>query len=561
MPKVVKSPAGRAQASAAIAPRRLRQLLQQQSRGNSSASQYTMDTLDSQQTIPYVPSLSGRPSVRPPPNIKAAAQPYRNYSASSTPGDAYSFLSGSDAYGFSGDSGSGSGYATPRTAAAAAAIAAVAGRGSMYTDHGSGSYGCTLEPSFACVDPAASAAIAAKQLPGKRYVSKLLSRVEHQEKEQQQYRAVATMDPHGLFTALMLGTCMARPELSDFAGASADGKSPKCGTASFELAKTWLQSDGQLPQIVYEYGGADLQKKAVLATVPMQTLLASMTPIVAGLSSIAAHAALGQFFFHRDIKPANIVYADSCSKLIDFGLSVSDPNKLYSGKIVEHVYMFYPPELDLYHFMMNGRERRESNRSDAYVASLRPLFASDPSEAALDVQAQYNAMKAEVMRHMPPPGECTYEQLTPFWIEHFSQKVDLFGVGIVVIHLINDCKIRNVDPRLLNRIRSWAEAVTNFNAFKRFTPQRAQEEWLKIWPPHLLVDVERSTALHAGIPASAAVKPSVLSGVWTRFKQWMWPAASSLGGVVSARSPRRRRASVTPRRRSRRRSSKSPRRR
>ncbi len=535
MPKEARPSARRVPDSYAVSPRRLQQLAQLQTRARITPDGvgHVADAVERRLHDMRVQQPSARPFR--PQNIRAVAA--AQATGSSTPSESSGDYGSYDSYGSAGMS------ATPRVSAAAS-------QSSRYKVLGSGSYGCTLEPSFSCTDPAASAAIAARQLPGKRYVSKLLSKTSHMAKEEAQYLAVAVMDPHGLFTVPMLGTCMARPELADFAGTAADGRSPKCGSAGSNLAKTWDAADGQLPQIVYEHGGVNLDQAAEV--VPMQTLLAAMTPVMAGLASIAAYAAGGQYFFHRDIKPANIVYADSCSRLIDFGLSVADPQQLYSPTVIGHTYMFYPPELDLYYFMIEGRERRTSNRGDAYASALRDLFASDPSEPALDVQAQYGAMKAEVMRHMRPPGQCTAEELTPYWVEHFSQKFDLFGVGIVVICLINDCRVRNVDPALLNRIRSWAEAATHFNAFQRFTPQRAQEEWLKIWPPHLLVDVERRTAARAGVAVGKDASPSLLAGVWTRFKQWLWPGAagtSRLGGVKVATTPRRRRSPSTTRRR------------
>ena len=103
-----------------------------------------------------------------------------------------------------------------------------------YSVLGSGNFGCTLEPRFPCTDADAETKISRKTRPGRRYVSKLLSETEEMRTEEEKYRSVAAMDPEGLFTVPLLGSCLARPRLADFSGKDAKDKR-KCKLSEREL--------------------------------------------------------------------------------------------------------------------------------------------------------------------------------------------------------------------------------------------------------------------------------------------------------------------------------------
>jgi len=295
----------------------------------------------------------------------------------------------------------------------------------------------------------------------------------------------------------MIGACVAAVEDADIPELGGLGKN--CGpilTPSLKAAAT----AGTIAQAIFEMGGVDLDN--AVKTVDLKELLLSITPIVEFLSTLNGRST--RKFFHQDIKPGNMVFKDGLSRLIDFGLSSSVPDAL-STAIYAEPYRYWPPEADVMHALINGRERKLTNYTKAMRAILdqfnrMPVLVSGIVNYTLDYDNLKRELLNVVQSEIAPGPPYTREQLEPYFFSHFGDKLDIYSLGVTVAEVVNESStVKSLSREEMRNVGAWVRKATSFNVFTRFTPQEAYAEWLKIWSPSDMATIARLMA--AQIPA------------------------------------------------------------
>jgi len=345
-----------------------------------------------------------------------------------------------------------------------------------HTVLGSGGFGCTFEPEFACEEHDRQADISSRKRVGKRYVSKLFSRDTDALKEEQNYTLVHTLDPYGIFTVPMLGMCKADTTIEDIEQRIVPGRKT-CGSVTDKLVAAFRK--GSLTQAVYEFGGESLFN--AILTVDARTLLLSLTPIITGIAGFqkTIDGITRTVFFHHDIKPANIVYHHGRSRLIDFGLSTNDPVDLFSNREIKKVYRYWPPEVDALYEVLTLVEKTPSCHSTAYEDVLQPFDdRRTGGEASGNYMESYEDFKTSLGTE--PLHEDVHRHK---FADTFASKADIFALGITVAEILLDStSLEYLTPSEQLRVRKWVRGTTNFNAFKRYKPGMALRVWQAIWP-------------------------------------------------------------------------------
>ena len=185
-----------------------------------------------------------------------------------------------------------------------------------------GTYGCVMKPAIPC-----------KNKDGKDYsntVSKIFRSQTSADGELTiQNNIITNVDPYNRFTVSMYDSC--KKKVGDFPMQEVK----KCNNFYD------LKSKDDVLQIIYEYGGLDLQEAIRYHT--FEELFISFKRAFNGLLILNT-----QKYVHNDIKPPNIVYNADIQKLsiIDFGLA-KPSDQIYKKEnlyFLEYDYEYYPPE-------------------------------------------------------------------------------------------------------------------------------------------------------------------------------------------------------------------------
>ena len=406
---------------------------------------------------------------------------------------------------------------------------------------GAGGFGCAFKPEFKCKDSSEQAAIAAQHKQGASYISKLFAIRKDFTAEKTRYELVKKFDPEGHYTVPMIGSCIAEVTKTDIPEyhASTDTGTKTCIglTAALKNAAT----SGIVNQAVYEYGGQDL--KHAVKTVPLLTLLLSLTPIIKFLSSMTDKSGKTSKFYHQDIKPANIVFDGKRSRLIDFGMS-DTTNTRFNGAVYTGEYAYYPPESDVLWYIYNSKTPARRNRSSLSLRSppgttnykkaidkvLQAFNTRAPNDIQIIYQAQYESAEQKLINEVEtflstenigvkgvrPVGTSVKhakdkkqydENLHKYFLENFASKFDIYGLGITVAEVINmsfDQHTNNgfeLAPEYIG-VCNWVRNTTNFDVFTRWNAVEAFNEWTRIW-----TEAEIASVLDFEVNAAAA-KPT-----------------------------------------------------
>ena len=243
---------------------------------------------------------------------------------------------------------------------------------SYYVSHGT--YGCVMKPAYMCPNSnMASTSTGPPRYAIPMTVAKLFSKPRYYNDELESDKWVKRIDPSGEFTLTSKNHC----------------KIPSNFYSSIETNKCRGHTfpSPEYPQIIYPDGGHDLFIEAQQGnSANFEQIFVAMDPVFKGLHKLQTMKVV-----HQDIKPTNIVYdrlANTC-KLIDFGI-MEDRSNVFSRKnmgIMQHKYMYYPPEYQLF----SGSNNNVINLSR--FSPSHGLQAFDNSQAAHASQASTTIMK------------------------------------------------------------------------------------------------------------------------------------------------------------------------
>jgi len=316
-----------------------------------------------------------------------------------------------------------------------------------------GTYGCVFAPPLACKNPI-------KSHP-KPVVGKVFSRLDSATDEVKEIARIRRFDPDYKFTIPYVGKCSTAKR--DFVPSDETSKCVK-----------HIGSSPLYTQLVFEHGGYELTKlfKQPNATMlNFDDVIAAALPVFEGLKRMQKKG-LGHF----DIKPQNILIDESQTplriNLIDFGMM----NKLTQLKsetyMLEHSYMYFPPEYKILHHVNTG----DTDFTNVLVACWKNLNVLGylqfqtwmnkrwPNQ---EYAVEMTATVYEQLKKQPSELNRDFDKI-------FAAKADVYGIGIALIEVIYNLetkggvRVRSV-ALFESLVRELLLPMVHPNAYKRIS--------------------------------------------------------------------------------------------
>jgi serine/threonine protein kinase len=293
-----------------------------------------------------------------------------------------------------------------------------------------GTYGCVFAPPLACKKPI-------KSHP-KPVVGKVFSRLDSATDEVKEIARIRRFDPDYKFTIPYVGKCSTAKR--DFVPSDETNKCVK--HIGFSPSYT---------QLVFEHGGYELTKlfKQPNATMlNFDDVIAACLPVFEGIKRMQKKG-LGHF----DIKPENILIDDSQTplriNLIDFGLMGKLTELKSQTYMLEHSYMYFPPEYKILHHVNTG----DTDLTNVLVACWKNLNVLGYLQFQTWMNKRWPNQKYAVEMTLAvyeqlkkPPSELNRD-----FDKIFAAKADVYGLGIALIEVIF-----NLESKGAVRVRSVA---------------------------------------------------------------------------------------------------------
>ena len=371
-----------------------------------------------------------------------------------------------------------------------------------------GTYGCVFRPMASCK----SNTKGTKSIGDpKNYISKVFYKEKSSKEEWNEFHTfLHQLDPKGDFTLAPVEHC--NVTISTIPRSEFD----RCGPKWASLTTP------NVPQIIYPYGGIDLQG----INVPYKDLMIALTRVLRGLLRMK-HAEI----IHQDIKLTNIVYNHSTHRayLIDFGLALAFKDVLQKKNtfLLEAIYQILPPEYSLINALLSrsvkslatlhtrpdyiiniGSTNPKRANIDIFIGTIKSLYPSHGPiaetlrvtsvESRKQIVDAFNRLYDTVKDVQKVVDKKTI--LTQF----INDKVDIYSFGLCIldlcIYLLPDFVATHPNKRVcgefVKALLHWIQGVTNFNMFERWTVRKAIDEWDKMM---LLLD---PTYVRPPIPSS-----------------------------------------------------------
>ena len=324
-----------------------------------------------------------------------------------------------------------------------------------------GTYGCVFRPGVSCE----------KKPNDLNTISKVFSSQVSTEEEYELHQdLISKIDPEGIFTLKLLGTC-------DIVADKLPMKEiNKCGNFDY-----YARQKTVFPQIQYEYGGFDLSQAS--RRYSFETLFRAMWRVFKGLVILDKKG-----YVHADIKPENMVYNDQTNKLalIDFGLT-TEKSIIFTDEMSylhKHVYRYYPSEFPVFYsrkFYMttqpNGFNIFQNVRDkQAAMKDFSTLMAKYPSAQIkpVDDLIQKIVFTYDLSYFIDPDSKID-----------FPNKIDVHMLGVSLLEVFYLCEVHSRNS-ILDNIPFYVAALkllkkmTRITPVNRLSPVQAYKEYQKV---------------------------------------------------------------------------------
>lgn len=343
---------------------------------------------------------------------------------------------------------------------------------------GSGTYGCAIKPGFSC---SSNNEIVDKS------ISKLFSEEIAYQEEVNINKKVALVDKNNRFTLKMISNCQITPAYIN------------TNVTDINKCKI-IENKPKIYQIVYEYGGMDLQKLFIQGHITtaypnlnIYQFLKNLLEVLKGLELLLKNG-----FVHRDIKMDNILYNGEKIILIDFGL-LTTVEEVFKGTNLELYYendpFYYPNEMFLFSALLLKKEITDTNihkflKSLAtFIAFHKNKFSQIP-EYLKEIERLNNYLSAKSKAYNSYFKE-TYNKDTIHLFDmneiimSLSKKIDLYQMGIVIYQLVismitiyNPNEIKKIPLGIFQLLREMLEP----NPFERIDITGVINKYSRLFP-------------------------------------------------------------------------------
>ncbi len=346
---------------------------------------------------------------------------------------------------------------------------------------GSGSYGCAIKPGFSC---------SSNNEIVENSISKLFSEEIAYQEEVNISKKVALLDKDNKFTLKMISNCQITPAYIN------------TNVANISKCKI-TENKPKIYQIVYEYGGMDLQKLFIQGHITtaypnlnIYQFLKSLLEVLKGLELLLKNG-----FVHRDIKMDNILYNGNKIILIDFGL-LTTVEEVFKGTNLELYYendpFYYPNEIFLFSALLLKKEIADTNIPYIhkflklvanFMAFDKNKFSKNP-EYLKEIERLNKYLFAKSKAYNSYFKE-TYNKDTIHLFDmneitlSVSKKIDVYQIGIVIYELVitmitiyNPNEIKKIPLGIFQLLREMLEP----NPFERIDITQAINKYSRLFP-------------------------------------------------------------------------------
>lgn len=322
---------------------------------------------------------------------------------------------------------------------------------------GEGGFGCVFRPP-----------LGGDKKEDKDKIGKVFDNKNFFDKENEIDNVVKKIDPESKFTVKQHSAAKVRKELI-----KADDGIRSCTTLVKAPSISYYQ-------IVYDYGGVDLQEKSLyekdFKTHAM--VYKMMSNVFKGVKVIKDKG-----YVHNDIKPENMLY-DKKSKrinIIDFGL-VTKKEKLFTQEQMNRArfsYIYYPPEYKLYYIMNTPPLNREKlPMNELYLRLYREYLENigQSTEAKLQLLLNinvFNEIKKFVTENHAKITGSRPDQLYSL----FRDKADVYSLGMTLLSIyLKLSKTNTIAGRSdLMEVLGLIRGMIHPNPLERYTIEEAIE--------------------------------------------------------------------------------------
>lgn len=293
---------------------------------------------------------------------------------------------------------------------------------------GQGSYGCAIKPGFNC---------SSTNEILDNTVSKLFSNEKDYKDEVEIYKKVIAIDKDNKFTLKLISHCEIKSSyinenVTDIGNCDIIRYKPK------------------IYQIVYEYGGIDLNKLFVYnhiitkyPNLDIYDFLKKFIEIFKGLDILSNHGLV-----HRDIKIDNILFNGNKIFLIDFGL-LTNVDMIYKDNNPEIYYhnnpFYYPSELFLFSALLLNKNIPSYRRPyvEEFLNIINNYIKKNKSKLQLNPDYLNEIQKLNKYLSLRANAYFSYFKKNYDFIDfnqlnmiNINRKIDTYQLGIVIYEII-----------------------------------------------------------------------------------------------------------------------------
>jgi serine/threonine protein kinase len=238
-------------------------------------------------------------------------------------------------------------------------------------------------------------------------------------------------------------------------------------------------------QIVYTHEGVDFEKYLETTEDSFEEVLGHLLQFAKGIAFFNSQ----HKYSHMDIKAPNLLITkEGKALLIDFGLSKST-NEIYKTDfLLQNPYPYYPPEFRIFIHHQDILNDYDSDNVDVMKGKVIGIYKKLPNignEFYKRMEIKYEATVSQINNKFAKIKDVKY--LRNEYSNTFSNKVDVFSFGIVILHTLHMLKTKFENNEkftdILQKCQIIGEAASDIDPFIRINIDKVVEELEKIIDP------------------------------------------------------------------------------
>ena len=238
-------------------------------------------------------------------------------------------------------------------------------------------------------------------------------------------------------------------------------------------------------QIVYEHEGVDFEKYLETTEDSFEEVFGHLLQFAKGIAFFNSQ----HKYSHMDIKAPNLLITkEGKALLIDFGLSKST-NEIYKTDfLLQNPYPYYPPEFRIFIHHQDILNDYDSDNVDVMKGKVIGIYKKLPNignEFYKRMEKKYEATVSQINNKFAKITDV--KNLRNEYCKAFSNKVDVFSFGIVILHTLHMLKTKFENNEkftdILQKCQIIGEAASDIDPFTRTNIDNVVKELEKIIDP------------------------------------------------------------------------------